>query len=97
MVFWIFGPDPTPITGLIMMAPFVVFFETATFFARRIDKARQRRKAEAMGISVTPPSSGKGTGTGRFGPTLAVSNCKFRDRTTEAGTVFCPLCHKSLK
>jgi sec-independent protein translocase protein TatC len=41
MAFWIFGPDPTPITGAIMIAPFVVVFETATFIARRIDKTRQ--------------------------------------------------------
>jgi sec-independent protein translocase protein TatC len=97
MVFWIFGPDPTPITGAIMMAPFVVVFETATFIARRIDKARQRRKAEALGISVTPPPSGKGTGRGRFGPTLAVSTCKFCNATTGEGAMFCPLCNKSLR
>jgi len=48
-LFWIFGPDPTPITGAIMMAPFVVVFETATFFARRIDRTRQRRKEAIFG------------------------------------------------
>src|SRR5271157_4934612 len=31
LIFWIFGPDPTPVTGVIIMAPFVVVFEIATF------------------------------------------------------------------
>jgi len=42
LAFWIFGPDPTPITGLIIMAPFVLVFEVATFIAGRIEKKRKK-------------------------------------------------------
>ena len=45
MVFWIFGPDPTPITGLIMLAPFIVVFEVAVYEVGRLDRDHQRRKA----------------------------------------------------
>jgi len=95
MVFWIFGPDPTPITGAIMMAPFIAVFETATFIAKRIDSSRQRRKAEAMGIIMPSPSAGKGAG--HFGKNLKVSSCKFCNATTDSDASFCPMCRRSLR
>jgi len=49
VLFWIFGPDPTPITGSIMLAPFVFVFEIATFFAGRIDRDRKEEKNKPMG------------------------------------------------
>jgi len=85
MVFWIFGPDPTPVTGLIMLAPFVFVFETATFFARRIDRTRKSRKAEANG--TTPV----------FQPRFSKSACKFCNFPVDHNTVFCPGCNRSIK
>jgi hypothetical protein len=85
MVFWIFGPDPTPITGLIMLAPFVFVFETATFFARRIDVARKRRKEEANGTFSLAPSY-----ISKFG-------CRHCNSPVEKGTVFCPNCKRSIR
>lgn len=85
MVFWIFGPDPTPVTGLIMLAPFVFVFETATFFAGRIDRTRRRRKeAEANGTSLAPNYISK-------------SACRYCKKPIEQGTVFCPGCNRSVR
>ncbi len=86
MLIWIFGPDPTPITGLIMLAPFVFVFETATLFAGRIDGARKARKeAEAHGTS---PS-----GLTHFSKSM----CKHCNSPIEKDTVFCPGCNRSIK
>ena len=86
MVFWIFGPDPTPVTGLIMMTPFVFVFETATFFARRIDNTRKKRKEEQTygSTSASPPN-------------FLVKACKFCNFPVEPGAVFCPGCQKSIR
>jgi sec-independent protein translocase protein TatC len=82
LVFWIFGPDPTPITGLIMMAPFVFVFETATFFAGRIDAARRRKVYETYGAK-------------KF-TFLSPKVCKFCKSPTKEGILFCPQCKRSL-
>lgn len=82
LVFWIFGPDPTPITGLIMMAPFVFVFETATFFAGRIDAARRRKVYETSGAKKFTFLSSK--------------VCKFCKSPTKEGILFCPQCKRSL-
>jgi hypothetical protein len=34
--------------GAIMMALFIAVFETATFFAKRIDRTRRRKKEEPL-------------------------------------------------
>jgi sec-independent protein translocase protein TatC len=84
MVFWIFGPDPTPVTGLIMLAPFVFVFETATFFARRIDKARKLRKeAQANGTASLVRTY------------FSKSICPYCNASIERGAVFCPKCNRS--
>lgn len=81
--FWIFGPDPTPITGLIMLAPFVFVFETATFFAGKIDRSRKLRKeAEIYGSRITG-----------FVPIKA---CKFCNSPIKDGSLFCPKCKRSI-
>jgi len=86
VAFWIFGPDPTPVTGLIMLAPFVFVFETATFFAGRLDKSRKRRKeAEANGTAISMP---------RF---VTKSACRYCKSPIERGVVFCPGCKRSVK
>jgi sec-independent protein translocase protein TatC len=85
MVFWIFGPDPTPVTGLIMLAPFVFVFETATFFARRIDTTRKRRKAVANGTMPV------------FQPRFSKSACKFCNFPVDHGAAFCPGCNRSIR
>lgn len=86
MVFWIFGPDPTPVTGLIMLAPFVFVFETATFFARRIDRARRIRKEAQV------------NGTGFFAPTyISKSVCKYCNFPVDNGSSFCPGCSRSIR
>ncbi len=86
MVFWIFGPDPTPVTGLIMLAPFVFVFETATFFARRIDSSRKRRK-EAGTYGATPVAQ----------TYFTKSSCRYCHSPIEKSTVFCPGCNRSIK
>ncbi len=86
MVFWIFGPDPTPVTGLIMLAPFVFVFETATLFARRIDKTRRRRKeAQANGTWIANSSH------------ISKSACKYCNSPIKSGVSFCPGCKRSIK
>lgn len=86
MLFWIFGPDPTPITGSIMLAPFIVVFEIATFFAGRIDRSRrQRKEAEANG---TMPA-----GIAPFSKTM----CRHCNAPIEQGTIFCPGCNRSVR
>ncbi len=83
LVFWIFGPDPTPITGLIMLAPFLFVFETATYFAEKIDRARKRRKeAEIYGTRITG-----------FVP---IKTCKFCKSPIQDGNLFCPGCKRSI-
>ena len=86
MVFWIFGPDPTPVTGLIMMAPFVAVFETATFFARRIDRTRKRRK-EAQTYGGTPIAQ----------TYFTKSSCKYCKSPIEKAASFCPGCNRSIR
>jgi hypothetical protein len=86
MVFWIFGPDPTPITGLIMLAPFVLVFETATFFAGRIDRARKRRK-EAETYGTTPAGLTH----------ISYSVCRHCNSPIEQSAVFCPGCKRSIR
>ena len=85
MVFWVFGPDPTPVTGLIMLAPFVFVFETATFFARRLDMARKRRK-DTQNIGTTPMVQ----------PYFSKSTCKFCKFEIQETAWFCPNCKRSL-
>ena len=85
MVFWIFGPDPTPVTGLIMLAPFVAVFETATFFARRIDGTRKRRK-ETQTYGATPIVQ----------TYFTKSSCKYCKSPIEKGASFCSGCNRSI-
>lgn len=86
MVFWIFGPDPTPVTGLIMLTPFVAVFETATFFARRIDRNRKRRKeAQTYGASPIVQTF------------FTKSSCKYCKSPIEKGVPFCPGCNRSIR
>ena len=86
LLIWIFGPDPTPITGLIMLVPFIFVFETATFFAGRIDRTRKRRKeAETYGTTTT--------GLG-IAPNYVCKHCK---TPIKQGLVFCPGCKRSLR
>ena len=86
MLFWIFGPDPTPVTGAIMLAPFVVVFEIATYFAGRMDKARtKRRNAE---------TSGKPKGGFISFPREA---CKFCNSPIAPNAAFCPECQRATK
>jgi sec-independent protein translocase protein TatC len=86
MVFWIFGPDPTPITGLIMLAPFIFVFETATFFARKIDRTRKRRKeAQANGTAPVVQTY------------FSKSVCPHCNVSVAPGAVFCPGCNRSIK
>jgi sec-independent protein translocase protein TatC len=47
LVLWVITPDPTPITGTIILAPFIAFFEVAIWAARRIDRGRTGRPTEA--------------------------------------------------
>jgi sec-independent protein translocase protein TatC len=85
MVFWIFGPDPTPVTGLIMLVPFIFVFETATYFARKIDRNRKiRKQAQANGTSLVQPSFWK-------------SACPHCNSPIAPGAVFCPSCNRSIK
>ncbi|MGA3059083.1 MAG: twin-arginine translocase subunit TatC [Candidatus Bathyarchaeia archaeon] len=86
LIFWIFGPDPTPITGLIMLAPFVFVFETATFFAGRIDRSRKGRK-ESETYGTTPAGL------------MHISNsvCRHCNSPIEQSTVFCPGCKRSIR
>ncbi len=86
MVFWIFGPDPTPVTGLIMLAPFVLVFETATFFAKRIDRARKKRKEQqTYGTTIASP------------PNFPVSACRFCKFPIKQGAIFCSGCKRSVR
>jgi sec-independent protein translocase protein TatC len=86
IAYWIFGPDPTPITGLIMMAPFVAVFELATLFSKRIDRARQKRK-EGESNGLTPAV---------FKP-FSKSMCKHCNAETVEGAAFCPNCNRSIR
>ena len=80
MVFWIFGPDPTPLTGLIMLAPFVFVFETATYYARKIDRNRKRRKeTDSKGMQTY----------------ISKSVCPYCKSLIEPGAVFCPECRRT--
>ncbi len=86
VAFWIFGPDPTPLTGLIMLAPFVLVFETATFFAGRIDKQRKRRKeAEANGTATSVQNY------------FSKSSCRYCNLPIEHSSVFCPGCKRAIR
>ncbi|HUK84325.1 MAG TPA: twin-arginine translocase subunit TatC [Candidatus Acidoferrum sp.] len=86
MVFWIFGPDPTPVTGLIMLTPFVFVFETATFFARRIDRTRKMKKeAQASGTTFLAPSN------------IFKSACKHCNNPIDSASSFCPFCKRSIR
>jgi hypothetical protein len=72
-----------------MMTPFVFVFETATFFARRIDNGRKKRKEqkEQQYYGTTPASR----------PNFLISACKFCNSPFEQGTVFCPGCNRSVR
>lgn len=86
LLFWLFGPDPTPITGSIVLAPFIVVFEIATLAAGRIDASRRKRKAaEEYGNAKTS-----------F-PLLPGGNCKFCNSPITQGVAFCPQCHRATK
>jgi Sec-independent protein secretion pathway component TatC len=86
MVFWIFGPDPTPLTGLIMLAPFIFVFETATYFARRIDRTRKRRKET------------QANGTAHIMQTYILKSvCPYCNFSIDQDKVFCPGCSRSIR
>ncbi len=85
MVFWTFGPDPTPLTGLIMLAPFIFVFEAATFFAVRIDRTRKIRNGETSGIIP------------RKHIYFSKSLCSYCNSSIEKDAVFCPVCRRSLR
>ena len=87
LVFWIFGPDPTPLTGLIIMAPFVLVFETAMIIGRRIENGRRMRK-EAQ-------ENGGTTKTGLV--SFPVFHCRFCSSPIEKGAAFCSQCSRAAK
>ena len=89
LAFWIFGPDPTPVTGLIIMAPFIVVFEIATFFGRRIEKTRKQRKEAGASGSYGP------TKTGFIA--FPKNACKFCNSPIIPGAAFCPECNRAAK
>ncbi|MGO8805458.1 MAG: twin-arginine translocase subunit TatC [Candidatus Bathyarchaeia archaeon] len=89
LIFWIFGPDPTPVTGAIIMAPFVAVFEVAMFFGRRIERTRKKRKeAEANGTYGA-------TKTGFI--TFPKNACKFCKAPVLEDAAFCPGCRRAIK
>jgi sec-independent protein translocase protein TatC len=70
MIIWTFGPDPTPITATIIMVPFAVIFEVATFYARRIERKRSTTDTYA------PPRARLGAVACRFcGGNVSSSFC----------------------
>ena len=86
LAFWIFGPDPTPITGLIIMAPFVLVFEVATFIAGRIEKKRKKTEGnETYG----------GIKTGFT--TVPSFRCRFCNSPIAPRASFCTECHRAAK
>ena len=89
LIFWIFGPDPTPITGLIIMAPFVVVFEIATFFGRRIETGRKKRKEAEDSGSYGAPKTGF--------IAFPKNSCKFCNSLVPQGSTFCPKCQRATK
>jgi len=89
LLIWTFGPDPTPITGTIMLLPFVVVMETATFFARRIDKNRKIRKEEQTYSKAPAISTGLANTSNRV--------CRHCKATIKPDSVFCPQCNKSVR
>jgi len=89
LIFWVFGPDPTPVTGAIIMAPFVVVFEIASFFGRRIEKTRKSRKE-------TETSSTYGTAKTGF-IAFPKNACKFCNAPVAPGATFCPGCNRAAK
>jgi sec-independent protein translocase protein TatC len=86
MLFWIFGPDPTPVTGAIMLVPFVVVFEIATCCAGRMDKSRTKRR--------NGETSGKPKGGLISFPR---ETCKFCNSPIAQDAAFCPECHRATK
>ncbi len=91
LIFWVFGPDPTPLTGLIIMAPFIVVFEIATFIGGRIEKTLKRKKeAETMPYVTSKPSR-----SGFF--PFSRTTCKFCNSPIATGTMFCTECHRATK
>jgi len=93
LILWIFGPnpDPTPISDSLMMAPFVVIFELAIYFARRIDKTRQENKAAEYGEYGSPLATSRGW----LGKAHATSVCKFCGEALNNFESFCTRCDKS--
>ena len=90
LIFWIFGPDPTPVTGAIIMAPFVVVFEIATFFGRRIEKTRKKRKEAEDRRHLR-----RTTKTGFIA--FPKNACKFCSTPVQDDAAFCPGCHRAIK
>lgn len=88
LILWVFLPDPTPITATIIMGPFIIVFEIATFIGGRIDKARQKRKNAA----AVPYGTSK---TGFIA--VPGATCKFCNSPIMIGTTFCTECHRSTK
>ena len=84
LILWIFLPDPTPITATIIMAPFIIVLEIATFIGGRIDKGRNERRN-------TEPYGNAKTGFVAF-PKVA---CKFCDSPILPGTTFCSKCQRA--
>jgi len=86
LILWIFLPDPTPITATIIMAPFIIVFEIATFIGVRIDKGRgEQKNAEGYGNAKTGFIA------------FPKATCKFCSSPLTPGTTFCTGCHRSTK
>ena len=89
LIIWVFGPDPTPITGLIMLTPFIVVFEIATFFAGRIDKERKKRSETPSYKTYEKPKTGL--------IPLPIKACKFCKIPLQDSMAFCPNCQRSTR
>jgi Sec-independent protein secretion pathway component TatC len=79
LAIWIFGPNPTPITATIIMAPFSLVLEIALLFAKRIDKSRAGI-SETHAVSAARPASSK---------------CRFCGGSMSQQSPFCAACSKS--
>jgi sec-independent protein translocase protein TatC len=88
---WIFAPDPTPITGMIIMIPFTIIFEGASVVANRIGKGRRKNLATTDGTSE--PRRERLPLLPRTKPVF--TKCRFCGGLVSTPGGFCPDCGKS--
>lgn len=71
VILTIITPDPTPITAIIIMVPFILIFEVAALASRRIARNRQK-----IGTTYTPSQIQIGPGACKFcGGSVSSSFC----------------------